>query len=52
MKHFVREEDYVWNPNTCVCDISEYMASLFDDLVSACEEIQDTSKRAVISPSD
>ena len=33
------EEDYNWNPNTCICENSSYLNSIADTSVSECDEV-------------
>ena len=33
------EEDYSWNPNTCICGNSKYLKSTADTSVTECDEI-------------
>ena len=33
------EKDYIWNPNTCICDNDKYLTSIIDDSVIMLDEI-------------
>ena len=35
------KKDYIWNLNTCACEINNYLKSIDDDLVITCDEIID-----------
>ena len=39
-KHHISEKDYVRNPATCNCENGKYLASIMDDSVITCEELQ------------
>ena len=38
-KHHACDEDYIWNPATCICENCEYLARTIDNLVITCDEI-------------
>ena len=38
-KHHTCGKDYVWNPATCSCKNSRYLASIIDNSVIRCDEI-------------
>ena len=38
------EKDYIWNPNTCACEIDEYLKSIIGDSVVAYDEIMRPTK--------
>ena len=37
------QKDYIWNPSTCTCKNSKYLASIIDDSVITCDEIMETT---------
>ena len=41
-KIHVCENDYVWNPATCNCENSNYLASIMDKII--CDEITDVKE--------
>ena len=38
-KHHICENDYIWNPTTCIGGNRKYLASIMDDSVITCDEI-------------
>ena len=38
------EKDYIWNPDTCSCKKSTYLASITNDSVITCDEIIEETK--------
>ena len=38
------EKDYICNPVACSCENGNYLPSIIDDSVTACDEIIDTTK--------
>ena len=43
-KNIVCEKDYIWNPATCTCENSKYLASIIDNSVITCDEIIEAIK--------
>ena len=41
-EHYVCEKNYIWNLATCSCKNGKYLASITDDLIITCDEIEDT----------
>ena len=46
-KHHIREKNYIWNPNTCICGNGKYLASIIDDSVIKCDEIIDGETKTI-----
>ena len=54
MKYYMWEKDYIWNSNTCVCEINNSLKSIIGDSLVTCGEIikvvaksyNDTTKNA------
>ena len=38
-KHHIYENDYVWNPGTCICENGKYLASIIDHSAIICAEV-------------
>ena len=43
-KHNICEKDYIWNPASCSCKNSKYLANIMDDSVITYDEITESSK--------
>ena len=43
-KHDICGKDYIWNPATCCCKNSKYLASIIDESVITCDEIIEEKK--------
>ena len=35
------EEDYIWNPSACACEVDEYLKIIIGDSVVICDEVLD-----------
>ena len=46
-KTHIFEKGYIWNPATCSCEKSKYLASVIDDLVITSDEIVKVTKKAI-----
>ena len=42
----MQKKNYVWNPATCSCKNSKYLANIFDNSVITCDEIIDVDAEA------
>ena len=40
-RHHICEEDYIWNPSTCICGNGKYLASFIDDSLITYDEVTD-----------
>ena len=40
------EKDYIWNPATCSCKYSKYLASIIDNSEIKCDEIIDVEAKS------
>ena len=38
-KHYICENDYVWNPATCNCENGKYLASIMGDSTIICDKV-------------
>ena len=48
-KHHICEKDYIWNPATCSCENSKYLANIIDDSVIMCDEIIEVDAEAKLN---
>ena len=39
MQKLITGKCYIWNPTICSCENAEYLGSIIDDLMIACDEI-------------
>ena len=51
-KHHICEKDYIWNPATCSFKNSKYLTSIIDNLVTACDEMLETTETIQINSNE
>ena len=44
-KHHICEQDFIWNPASCSCKNGKYLASIIDNSVIMCNEINDEEEK-------
>ena len=45
-KHHIYQKDDIWNPATCCCKNSKYLANVTDDSIITCDEIIDAKVKS------